>query len=208
MKKDIKFIEEQNERQKKFGILADKIIAYATAPFVALRMIRQDIMDPNQITEPINFRFKYNRYFSEHVARRNGYRMQMRAYNRGVSRINKICPAVYDPTPEMTAKGLEDILCGVSGDTMLDVRYFESTEHQAPKPMRCTFGEYMIDFARNGTDWCGGTRGNGYVFKININGTFTQIATISPELSEYLANIADEKAKLQKAQMAKIAMTR
>lgn len=201
MKKDIKFIEEQNERQKKFGILADKIIAYATAPFAALRMIRQDIMDPNQITEPINFRFKYNKYFSEHVARRNGYRMQMWAYNRGVSRINKICPAVYDPTPEMTAKGLEDILCGVSGDTMLDVRYFESTEHQLPLPMVCTYGDYRIKFASAGMGWCGSTqRENGFISKRNPKGHYEPVATISPELSDYLAKIVDKKAKMQKAE--------
>lgn len=112
---------------------------------------------------------------------------------------HKILPEnnAYNPFIEIEEKNLESVLCGLSEKDFIDVRYFEKTEHQSHSPMRCTFGDYMINFAPDGTVWCGGIRGNGYIFKRDIKGNQQQIATISAQLSKYLATIADEKFKSQ-----------
>lgn len=102
---------------------------------------------------------------------------------------------IFNPLIEIEATGLSKIL---DFNGMIDVYYFESTEHQNYYPRRCKFGEYMIDFAPNGTDWCGGMRGNGYVFKRDINGNYNQVTTISPQLSDYLAQVVIEKKQMSR----------
>lgn len=101
----------------------------------------------------------------------------------------------FNPLIEIESAGLSKIL---DFNGMIDVYYFEATEHQDYYPRRCKFGEYMIDFAPNGTDWCGGMRGNGYVFKRDVNGNYNQLMTISPQLSDYLAKVVIEKKQLSR----------
>ncbi|MBO4745605.1 MAG: hypothetical protein J5613_00855 [Alphaproteobacteria bacterium] len=178
---------------EKIAAFGDDAIAYVTALVVATRDVRADIMDVDQMSEPLHFFKRYKFYFLRHKQKRNNNRLQ-NCFQR-----KEQITQEYDPWQELRDKGLEDIICFESGNDMIDVRYFEATEHQKRKPMRCYFRnrDYMIDFGQSGTTWCGGMRGNGYVFKRGSDNTYQQIAIISPELSDYLAKIADEKMQSQ-----------
>ena len=178
---------------EKIAELGDDAIACVTALVVATHDVRADIMDVDQMNEPLHFFKRYKFYFLRHKQKRNNNRLQNCVHRK--EQITK----EYDPWQELRDKGLEDIICFESGNEVIDVRYFEATEHQKRKPMRCYFRnrDYMIDFGQSGTTWCGGMRANGYVFKRSPDNTYQQIAIISPELSDYLAKIADEKMQLQ-----------
>ncbi len=178
---------------KKITSMGDGAIACITAVVIAAKDVRKDIMDPKKLDEPLKFFERYKFYFLHHKRKHNDNKLQTRICGDTEEKQE------YNPFREIAAKGLEDIVYSCSGNDVIDVRYFETTEHQARKPMRCYFhnGDYMIDFGQRGTEWCGGMRGNGYVFKRGETGTYQQIAIISPELSDYLAQIADEKMQSQ-----------
>lgn len=101
--------------------------------------------------------------------------------------------------PEIDKEQIGGIVAKLESAPVLRVSYFEKTEHQPWAPSLCNFDDYVIQFSSAGTEWCGGMRGNGYISKKEINGTMTQICTISPELSDYLAQIAHRQYELMKA---------
>ena len=218
-------IQKRNNRLSNAAAFADVIIAYASAPFAAVRGVRRDVKGGKKL----HFCDLYKLHFREHIADRNSSKLYLWSLDRADARIAKyridnVVPYTkYNPQNEITAKGLTNVVEALSGTT-LKVRYFESTEHQNPTPKRCCFGDnmigvspydadwcggipgdnyvfkYMIDFASDGTDWCDGMRGNGYVFEFYPNEGYRQIAALSTKLSDYFANIADEKFKMQQQQ--------
>ncbi len=180
---------------EKLAIFGDKVIAYFIASVITPKNVRDEIMDP---AEPVHFFERYKRNFRYHLDAQNNHRLQ----NLVIRRNGGVKQTVeYDPTPEIQAKGLQEIY-DILQDTTLkdfaDVRYFQKTEHQPSEPMRCTVGDYQIDFGVVGTKWCGGRGGNGYVFKRNAEGNYQQVAVISHELSKHFAEKAIERVKLQK----------
>ena len=179
----------------KLARAGDKTIACITAFIVAAKRVREDILDVNQMGEPLHFFKRYQKYFLTHKNAENGRKLQKRVCGEPKEE--------YNPLPEIITKGLEDVLCGLADNIVLSIIYFEATEHQTATPKRCEFGDYMIDFAPSGTTWCGGSQGNGYVFKRDKLRNYNQIAIISSELSNYLADLADQRAKLQKQEFTK-----
>ncbi|MBO4480459.1 MAG: hypothetical protein J5742_02430 [Alphaproteobacteria bacterium] len=195
-------LEKRNEHREHIAFLGDKAIAYLSAVFVAAKGVRHDIMNPEKMGQPLHFFKTYKSYFVAHTSKNNDYKLQLRAHDRGEERIEKLTKdKKFNPAIEIEAKGLDKILYNLAEHDFITVRYFEETEHQAATPMRCTFGQYMINFSPMGTTWCGGIQGNGYVLKRDENGNYHQIATISPSLSNYLAELADQKAKMQAQQL-------
>ena len=193
-------VEKRNIWLQRLAFVGDTLVSYVTAPFAAARKVREDIANPDKIDEPIKFWDSYKRYFRAHTDANNGCRLLMSAHDITNARIDKwqqLQPLKYTPTIEISAKGLESVLYTLSENSVIDVRYFDQTEHQSHTPMRCSFGDYTIDFASAGTTWCGGGQGNGYVFRRDTKGNKEQIAVISSELSNYLAEIADEKFRMQ-----------
>lgn len=195
--KTVEQIEKQNKRLNNIAAIADMVIAYISAPFAAARGVRRDIMNPNNIDKKLKFCNLYGHHFREHIAESNLLKLYTWSLKHGDARIARVRSDKYNPFFEITDKGLENVLYNLSNQDVINVRYFDATEHQSHMPMRCRFGDYMINFAPAGTKWCGGIQGNGYVFKFDSRDGYKQIATISPELSNYIANIADEKFKLQ-----------
>ena len=186
---------EKNQKLERIAVLGDRAISYVIAVFATPKNVRDEIMDPSA---PVQFCERYKRNFTRHVKAQNNHRLQNWVIRRNGGATQTID---YDPMPEVNAKCLKEIY-DILQDTTLkdfaDVRYFEETEHQTSEPMRCTIGDYRIDFGGAGTKWCGGRGGNGYVFKRNSNGNFQQIAVISPELSQKFAEYANARVKLQK----------
>ena len=86
---------------------------------------------------------------------------------------------------------LEDagIISEFENATIIKARVMDVTLHQKRQLQRLETSDYLIDFGGNGTDWCGGVRGNGYVFKKDKNGAPQQIAVLSPDTSKYLHDI-------------------
>lgn len=183
------------QRLEKIAIFGDKMIAYIIASVKTPRDVRDEIMDP---AAPVNFFERYKRNFTYHLKTQNNHRLQNWVIRRNGGATQTVD---YDPTPEIQAKRLQEIYAILQDTTLkdfADVRYFQKTEQQACEPMRCTVGDYQIDFGGVGTKWCGGRGGNGYVFKRNAEGNYQQIAVISPELSKHFAAKAAERVKLQK----------
>ena len=87
---------------------------------------------------------------------------------------------------------IQDIIHSVLKYSVFTVNLFEETEHQKKHIKRIETFENIIEFGGNGTDWCGGVRGNGYVFKKsrkNGQDVIEQIAVLSPDASERLHDI-------------------
>lgn len=186
------------QRLEKIAIFGDKVIAYLIASVKTPSNVRDEIMDP---AAPVQFFERYKRNFTYHVKTQNNHRLQNWVIRRNGGATQTVD---YDPTPEINAKGLQEFYDILQDDTLkdfADVRYFQKTEHQPSEPMRCTVGDYQIDFGPAGTKWCGGRGGNGYVFKRNAEGNYQQVAVISHELSKYFAEKAIERVKLQHARM-------
>ena len=191
----MKKIFRNSKRLEKLAILGDKVIAYFIASAVTPKNVREEIMDP---AAPVHFFERYKRNFRYHLDAQNNHRLQNWVIRRNGGATQTVD---YDPTPEINAKGLQEFYNILKDETLkdfADVRYFQKTEHQPCEPMRCTVGDYQIDFGPAGTKWCGGHGGNGYVFKRNAEGNYQQVAVISPELSKYFAQQAIERLKLQK----------
>lgn len=186
---------EKNKKLQRIAVLGDKAVAYVIAVFATPKDVRDEIMDPSA---PVHFCERYKRNFTRHVKAQNNHKLQNWVIRRNGGATQTVD---YDPMPEINAKGLTeiyDILKETQIKDFADVRYFEETEHQPHEPMRCTVGDYRIDFGGAGTKWCGGRGGNGYVFKRNKNGNFQQIAVISPELSKEFSEKVINRVKLQK----------
>ncbi len=195
--KTLEKIEKRNKTLTDMAAFADTIIAYISAPFAAARGVRSDIMDINNIDKRLHFFSTYKRHFRKHITESNSLRLYTWSLERADARVARFAAEKYNPVFEITSKGLVNVLYSLSNQEVINVRYFEETEHQSCVPMRCRFGEYMINFASAGTEWCDGIQGNGYVFKFDSRDGYKQIAAISPQLSNYLANIVDEKFKMQ-----------
>ncbi|MBO4583161.1 MAG: hypothetical protein J5714_03865 [Alphaproteobacteria bacterium] len=93
---------------------------------------------------------------------------------------------------EINKKNICYIVTALQNTTIISVSYFEQTVHQLPTPQRCNFDDYIIHFSSAGTVWCGGIPGPAYISK--KKGTnIEQICPITPKLSHYLAEIAQER---------------
>ena len=60
---------------------------------------------------------------------------------------------------------LQGVINSVLKSPVFKLTLFEETEHQKRQMQRYETCNYFIDFGGDGTSWCGGIRGNGYVFK-------------------------------------------
>ena len=167
----------------------DYVIAATTGVFVAGKKVREDMMAIENITKWVPVFKTYKKHFVEHVKKHNNDRLTGRVFVRYVTRRN-----VY-PTSEIERKKLGDVVEKIKTADWISVVFFEETEHQRHTPQFCHIDDYTINFASDGTKWCGGIRGNGYINKTDVHGKNRHIAAISPELSDYLAKIVMQKRK-------------
>lgn len=181
--------------------LGDKAIAYVIAVFATPRNVQEDMTDPEKFKEPVFHRYKL--HFKRHIHEQNKHRLQNWVCETGEKQQQ---PTDNDLLQEITDLGLGNvILSEKNAYTVHDVYYFEPSEHQPLLPMVCKYGDYKIKFSSAGMGWCGGTtREPGFVYKRNPNGSYDKIATITPDLSDYLAKIVDEQVKMQKAEREQI----
>jgi len=174
------------------------------APIVVLRQTRREIADPNKIDEPLRLGKRIRKHadgFMEYKvhALPDYFARKAVAYNeRRAQKYDNARSVLFNVGPEIDEKQIGDIVKKLENATVLTVSYFEKTEHQPAVPALCKFGDYVIHFSPAGTEWCGGMRGDGYISKKMPNDTQKSIRTISPNLSDYLAKIADAQYKLMK----------
>ncbi len=171
--------------------VGDYAIAAIAAPWVAGRRVREDIMDVENIGKWVPVFGAYKKHFVEHVKNHNNDRMTVRALKRC-----RVDTKKFDPFYEIDQKQIGYIIDKLKNTPYIMIQYFEETEHQPRAPQMCKFGDYIINFASSGTEWCGGMRGNGYISAIDVFGKqIKPIATISPELSDFLAKMAIQKVR-------------
>ena len=170
------------------------------APMVVSQQIRREIADPNKIDEPLELGKRIRKHTKSFMeckvhALPDYFAHKAIAYNE--QRTENRTNIVYDIQPEIDAKQLGDIVKKMKEEaSWMSVIYFEETEHQRRMPQRCVFGDYLVLFASDGTRWCGGKRNNGYIYKKQTPlGCHTQIANISPQLSDYLAEMIMQNGK-------------
>lgn len=169
----------------------DYAIAAATGVFLAGRKVREDIASIENINKWVPVFETYKKHYIEHIKKHNDDKLSMRAFSRFFATTKK-----YNPFAEIDKKNIGDIVKKMENAYYISVTYFEETEHQRAMPKSCKFGDYIINFASDGTEWCGGIRGNGYISVFDhINKQIQPVAPISPQLSDYLANIVMQKAK-------------
>ena len=171
----------------KFG---DKAIAYLIAFFMTSRDVQNDFTDPENLNEPVLPRYRY--HFTRRVKKQNEHRLEKFVGKKPDETVTK--PTETDLLREIYDNGIGFIISD-SNYSISGVRYFEQTEHQPATPMQCNYGDYKIVFASAGTKWCGGMRGKGFVYKRTPHGGYEQVAEISAELSDYLAQIVDNHVK-------------
>ena len=164
----------------------DYAIAATTGVFVAGQKVREDMMAIENLTKWVPVFKTYKKHFVEHVKKHNDDKLSCRAFSRYFSGIQ-----TYNPWNEIDKKKLGDVVEQIQKAHWMSVTYFEETEHQRRLPQFCRVGDYTINFASDGTKWCGGIRGNGYINEYK-NG---HVATISPELSDYLARLIMQKSR-------------
>jgi hypothetical protein len=172
------------------------------APIIASQQVRYELADPDKLTEPVKLGKRLRKhtksfmeckvhalpdYFAHKAMARNERRAQKHGY------VIQVKPYVQ---PEIDKKQIGDIIAKLQSAPVLTVSYFEKTEHQPVVPASCEFGDYIIQFSPTGTEWCGGMRGNGYISKKMPNGASRQICTMSPNLSDYLAEIAEKRYRI------------
>lgn len=167
----------------------DYAIAAATGIFVAGKKVREDMMAIENITKWVPVFKTYKKHFVEHIKKHNNDRLSGRAFVRYIIKRD------YYPTSEIEAKKLGDVVEKIKTADWISVVFFEETEHQRRMPQFCHVGDYTINFASDGTIWCGGIRGKGYINITDVHGKNRPIATISPELSDYLAKKIMQKQK-------------
>jgi len=169
----------------------DYAIAVTTGIFVAGRQVREDIASIENINKWVPVFETYEKHFVEHIKNHNNDRLSTRAFSRYFAGAKK-----YNPYAEIDKKNIGDIVKKMENAYYISVTYFEETEHQRRAPQSCKFGDYMINFASDGTEWCGGIRGNGYISVVDhTKKQIKPVASISPQLSDYLAKIVMQKAK-------------
>jgi len=171
--------------------VGDYAIAAIAAPWVAGRRVREDIMDVKNLTKWVPVLDTYKKHLVEHVKNHNNDRMTVRALRRC-----RVDTKKFDPFYEIDQKQIGYIIDKLKNTPYIMIQYFEETEHQPRAPQMCKFGDYIINFASSGTEWCGGMRGNGYISAIDVYGKqIKPIAKISPELSDYLAKTIMQKTR-------------
>lgn len=171
--------------------VGDYAIAAIAAPWVANHRVREDIMDVKNMDKWVPIFETYKKHFVEHVKNHNNDRMTVRALKRCRMDTKK-----FDPFGEIDKKKIGHIIDKLKNTDYISVQYFEETEHQHHAPQMCKFGDYIINFASNGTEWCGGVRGNGYISIVDyIDKQIKPVAKISPELSDYIAKLVIQKTK-------------
>ncbi|MBQ6736699.1 MAG: hypothetical protein IJQ90_04430 [Alphaproteobacteria bacterium] len=168
----------------------DYAIAATTGIFIAGRKVREDIMAIENMTKWVPLFKTYKKHFVEHVKKHNDDKLSVRAFARYFGDANS-----YNPWQEIDKKKLGDVVEQIQNANWMSVTYFEETEHQRHAPQFCHIGDYTINFASDGTAWCGGMRGNGYINKTDVHGKNRPVATISPELSDYLARLIMQKTR-------------
>ena len=168
----------------------DYAIAAATGVFVAGRKLREDIMDVENMTKWVPVFKTYKKHYVEYVKKHNDDKLSVRAFTRYFAGKKK-----YNPFNEIDKKNIGDIVDKINNAYCISITYFEKTEHQRRVPQFCHVGDYTINFPSDGTKWCGGIRGNGYINVAGPNSKNQTIATISPELSDYLAKLVMQKAR-------------
>lgn len=169
----------------------DYAIAAATGVFIAGRKVREDIMDVENMTKWVPVFKTYKKHFVEHVKKHNNDKLSVRAFTRYFAGTQK-----YNPFVEIDKKNLGGIVDKINNAYCISLTYFEETEHQRAMPQSCKFGDYIIQFASDGTVWCGGIRGNGYISIVDYkNKQIKPVTPISPELSDYLAKLVMQKAR-------------
>ncbi len=174
------------------------------APVYALQKVRCEIADPQKIDEPLelgkSIRKHTNAFMKNKVHALPDYFFN-RAWTYNEWRKQKYDNSYTVPInvqPEIDEKQIGDIVAKLEFAPVLHVSYFEKTEHQPRVPSLCNFGDYVIQFSSAGTEWCGGMRGNGYISKKMPDRTREPICTISPDLSDYLAEVAHVQYELMK----------
>ena len=173
-------------------------------PFAVSKKIRRDIMDPNKINEPLRLGTKIRKYTKSFMeckvhALPDYFFNRAWTYNEWhKQKYDNKTTVSYNAQPEIDKKQIGDIVAKLGFTPVLTVSYFEKTKHQPLAPASCEFGDYVIQFSSAGTEWCGGMRGNGYISKKMPDGTRKPICTISPNLSDYLAEIAHGQYELMK----------
>lgn len=173
-------------------------------PFAVSKQIRRDIMDPNKINEPLRLGTKIRKYTKSFMECKV-HALPDYFFNRAWT-YNEWRKQEYDNShtvlvnvqPEIDKKQIGDIVAKLEFATVLTVSYFEKTEHQPRVPSSCEFGDTVIQFSSAGNERYGGMRGNGYISKKMPNGTQKPICTISPDLSDYLAEVAHGQYELMK----------
>lgn len=174
------------------------------APVYALQKVRCEIADPRKIDEPLELGKRIRKHTN--VFMKNKVHVLPDYFFNRAWTYNEWRKQKYDNSytmpinvqPEIDKKQIGDIVAKLEFAPVLTVSYFEKTEHQPLAPASCEFGDYVIQFSSTGTKWCGGMRGNGYISKKMPDGTQKSICTISPDLSDYLAEIADRQYELMK----------
>ena len=171
-------------------------------PIVVSRQIRQEIADPNKIDEPLELGKRIRKHTKSFMeckvhALPDYLAHKAMAYNeRHAQKYDDSHTVPINVQPEIDKKQIGDIVAKLENTPVITVSYFERTEHQPWAPSLCDFGDYVIHFSPTGTEWCGGMRGNGYILKKTPDGKRQQICTISPDLSDYLAEIAEERYRI------------
>lgn len=172
------------------------------APIVASQQVRYELADPNKLVEPVKLGKRIRRHtksFMECKVRAlpDYLAHKAMAYNeRRAQKYDDSHTVLINVQPEIDKKQIGDIVAKLENTPIITVSYFERTEHQPWAPSLCDFGDYVIHFSPTGTEWCGGMRGNGYISKKTPDGKRQQICTISPDLSDYLAEIAEERYRI------------
>ena len=143
---------------------SDYAVAATTGIFVAGQKVREDMMAIENINKWVPLFKTYKKHFVEHVKKHNNDRLSGMVFVRYVIRKN-----VY-PTSEIESKKLSDVVKKIKTANWISVVFFEETEHQRHSPQFCHVGDYTINFASDGTKWCGGMRGNGHINITDVHG--------------------------------------
>ncbi len=177
------------------------------APIVASQQVRYELADPDKLVEPVKLgkrMRKHTKSFMECKVHPLPDYLAHKAmiYNeRRAQKYDNLHTVLIDVQPEIDKKQIGDIVAKLENTPVITVSYFEKTEHQPSVPASCEFGDTVILFSASGTEWCGGIRGNGYISKKMPTGQRQQICTISPNLSDYLAEIAHGQYELMKTKL-------
>ena len=192
-------IEKQNEimatAARVAGWVSVPVLAIFIAPVVAARDMYSDINYRFNKNIPLKYA-TYGEYYKDCI---KNFVLGMPAHLE--NRARELGKQRLKPFDDVERKKIDKIIAEIEkleqagivsefeNAPIIKVRLMQETEHQKRQLQRLETQKYMIDFGGNGTDWCGGIRGNGYVFKKNIDGSIQQISVISGDTSKYLHDI-------------------